>query len=85
MVASIAFAADGETLATGDSQGNLTLWDPESASQRASWSAHSGWIKSVVFSPDGRTLVSAGDDGSIKLWEIAARTSDSREAWRMTR
>lgn len=69
-IVSVDFSPDGTCLATGDTQGTLTLWELASSRPSTSWHAHSGWIRSLAFSADGRTLASAGD-GAVKLWQIS--------------
>ncbi len=66
---SMDFAADGASLVTGDSRGDLTLWDLESRSPRHSWKGHGDWVHAVAFFADGQTLASAGDQ-TVKLWEM---------------
>ena len=63
------------TLVTGESLGDLTLWDLESRLPRASWNAHSNRVVSVAFSADGPILASVGDE-KVKLWEMSADGQD---------
>ncbi len=65
----LAFGAHGRFVASGDSAGNLWLWDtsqPITASMVLS-EAHSALIYSLRFSPDGQILASGGDDEVIQL------------------
>ncbi|MFE0245655.1 trypsin-like peptidase domain-containing protein [[Kitasatospora] papulosa] len=72
-VMSMAFSADGKTLATGDFNDTVRLWDVASGKPlRAPLGGHSGWVTSLTFSPDGRTLASYGSDFTVRLWDVAS-------------
>jgi len=71
MVLSVAFSPDGMTLASGDRDGMVILWDTASGEQLRALDGHMDWVSSVAFSPDGLTLASGSyRDGTIVLWVI---------------
>ncbi|MBE8966762.1 pentapeptide repeat-containing protein [Nostocales cyanobacterium LEGE 12452] len=67
---SIDLSSDGQTVAVGDSNGNIYLWNISTAQLLDTFSGHKGWVWSVAFSPDGKTLASSSSDGSVRLWDI---------------
>ena len=67
----VAFAPDGETLATSASDGVVTLWDVPVAAEWRRLEARSGPVRCVAFSPDGKTLAAASDDQQVRLWDVA--------------
>jgi WD40 repeat protein len=75
-VLSVAFSADGKTLASGNGDGTIALWDV--ASHQLMGDPLTGperGVTSVVFSPDGKTLASGSGSGSlgsgdIWLWDL---------------
>jgi WD40 repeat protein len=69
-VFSIAFSPDGKSLAIGDTNGEIRLWQVKNAKQMLSLKGHESWVWSVSFSPDGQTLASSSQDCTIKLWDI---------------
>ena len=79
-VFSVAFSADGTTLATGgeglDEFTGIRLWDIGARQQIATLQGH-GWgrIEALAFSPDGNSLASGGgtNEGTIRLWDVEAR------------
>jgi WD40 repeat protein/uncharacterized caspase-like protein len=64
-VRSLAFSADGKTLASGSLDGTVKLWD---VSTGAELRTLKGCL--VAFSTDGKTLAVA-DVGTVKLWDVS--------------
>jgi WD40 repeat protein/transcriptional regulator with XRE-family HTH domain len=67
---SIDLSPDGQTIAVGDSNGNIYLWNISTTQLLATFSGHIGWVWSVAFSPDGKTLASSSSDSSVRLWDV---------------
>jgi WD40 repeat protein/transcriptional regulator with XRE-family HTH domain len=67
---SIDLSPDGQTIAVGDSNGNIYLWNLSTAQLLDTFSGHKGWVWSVAFSSDGRMLASGSSDGSVRVWDI---------------
>ena len=73
MVASLAFSADGLTLASGSCAGTIRVWDVASGAQRGPLVVRTDWVDHIsrlAFSPDGTSLVSAAANHVVKLWDL---------------
>jgi WD40 repeat protein len=69
-ILTVAFSADGKFLATGDTNGEIHLWDAIHGSKRMACQGHTSWVWAVAFSADGRWLATASDDSFVKLWDV---------------
>ena len=67
IIISVSFSRDGKHVASGSSDGSVTLWDVELRSQLMTWRDHPGWVWHVEFSPDGKTLASGCSQGILCL------------------
>lgn len=66
----LAFTRDGRTLATGNADSTITLWEVASGKERFSFkSGAAGVISTVAFSPDGKTLSAAGQGQTVGFWD----------------
>jgi WD40 repeat protein/serine/threonine protein kinase len=74
---SVAFAPDGQTLATGSDDTTLRIWDAATAQERATLPGHSSAVLAVAFGHSGKFLVSGSGDGALHLWDVAARSEQS--------
>jgi WD40 repeat protein/transcriptional regulator with XRE-family HTH domain len=66
---SVAFSPDGKVLATGDTNGEVRLYQVSDGRQLLSLKGHTAWIWSVTFSPDGHLIASGSDDQRVKIWD----------------
>jgi WD40 repeat protein len=68
--ACVSFSPDGRTLAVGQQDGRVTLWDVASGRLMSSLGGHSAFVAALAFAPDGLTLASAGGDGTARIWNL---------------
>lgn len=71
IVSSVAFSPDGTVVATGDSTGEIRLWQVATGQHLASYQGHKKWVRAVAFSPDGQMLASGSDDQTVRLWDVS--------------
>ena len=69
IVLALDFSPDGSTLAAGDLDKSLVLWDLKRRTAHVTVASHR--VTGVAFSPDGKTLASCGSDGNVHLWHAA--------------
>ncbi len=84
-VASVAFAPDRKTLATGGEDNAVRLWDLATGKELRHFvgvpNYDMTWVISIAFSPDGKRLLGGTANGAthLILWE----TATGKELWRL--
>jgi WD40 repeat protein len=78
----LAFAPDGKTLAVGEREGSVSLWDVSKNGPRClkTLSGHYGPVRALAFRPDGKVLASGSPDGTIRQWVVNGAASKERNA-----
>ena len=78
-VNSVSFSPDGSTLATGNADGTVRLWDAVTGTLQNTFPEQGTIsVRSIAFSPDGKTLASASG-ARVHLWDVA--TSSLRDTF----
>jgi WD40 repeat protein len=72
-VDSAAFSHDGTTLATGNADGTVRLWDAATHRQITTLTRSLGQVTSLGSSRYGTILAVGGADGTVQLWDTATR------------
>jgi WD40 repeat protein len=76
-VRGLAISPDGKTIASGDNDNTIRIWDMASGKQLAVLKKAAVYgVDSLAFSPDGKTLASGNGGNTIKLWDV--RTHKNR-------
>jgi WD40 repeat protein len=83
---SAVFGSDG-TVATGDYDGNVYLWNLATETTTASFSLAGGGtdcdatncapVSALAFSEDGRLLAAGNESGSAELWNVGSSTGST--------
>jgi hypothetical protein len=73
---SLAFFADGKTLASGGYNGEIRLWEVATGKQRTALPGHDGMVGALLFSADGKFLISGSNDTTALIWDLTSRASN---------
>lgn len=69
------YSSCGRYLASGDTDGVLTLWDTRSLTEICTIQAHGGALVGIDFEPLGsKHFATAGQDGLVHIWDTASKT-----------
>ena len=69
---SLAWSADGRTLATGAEDGTTVLWDASSGRELRRLAGQRDLVKAVEFSPDSRLLLTDCADGFTRVFDVSS-------------
>jgi WD40 repeat protein len=66
------FHPGGGLLVSGDTDGQVRLWDPRSGSAAGTLERCTGAVYQVLFGDEGRLLAACDSDGTVRMWRVAA-------------
>lgn len=71
---SVAFSPDGRYIATGDTDGNVGLWEVSSG-ENIYYKNLGGEVRGVAFSPDGTQIAADGANGGVRVILLDTRSA----------
>jgi len=69
----VAFAPQGDVLATGGTDGTVRLWKINTGEELRCFRGHLGTADRLAWSADAKMLISAGSDNCILVWDATSR------------
>lgn len=69
-VRGLALSPAGHSLAVGQGDGSIRLWNTTTWTETATCNGHTSFTFALQFAPSGRTLVSSGEDGTVRFWNL---------------
>ncbi len=70
-ILSMAISPDGKWLASGDSGGQLRIWNMQNQTEVVSLNADDGDVSQVAFSPNSQLIATTNYSGVVRLWQTA--------------
>jgi tricorn protease-like protein len=67
----IAVSPEGKTVASGNLDGVIRLWDISSGKELLTIKGHNGHVRGIAFSPGGKMIVSGSSDRTVKIWDAS--------------
>jgi WD40 repeat protein len=64
-----------DTLASGESDNVIRIWNIAAGTQTAVLSGHTGTISAILYDSASQKLISSGFDASVRFWTLPARTA----------
>jgi WD40 repeat protein len=71
-VFTVAVSPDGRTLATGEAEGAVRLWETASEKQRRAMFGDKSRVRSAAFCADGTLLATGSENGTVHLWDVGS-------------
>ncbi len=75
---SLAVAPDGSWLASGDTKGNLRIWDLPDGKQRVAKKIYPSGVSHLSVSTDSQEIASSSYDGEITVWDPQLLTEKNK-------
>jgi WD40 repeat protein len=69
-VSGFAFAPDGQTIVTADSERWVTVWDAVSGKSLREFQTYADMVR-IALAADGRHLATANADGTLSIFRLA--------------
>jgi eukaryotic-like serine/threonine-protein kinase len=68
-ILSVSWSPDGTSIASGDTNGDVYVWNVLSRKTFFIYKGHKGPVNAVSWSPDGTKIASASADATVQVWQ----------------
>jgi WD40 repeat protein len=68
----ISYSPDGNLIAVGHANGQVTIWETKNGSLVRSLTAHPAKIKTLLFTTQGDRLITLGDEDRARVWTVSS-------------
>ncbi len=68
----LAFSPDGTLLVSGDSEGDVQIWNAATGGLLATLKGHKLAVMDIAFAPDGRAFITGSRDGTVRAWGVGS-------------
>lgn len=72
----VQWSLDGRFIASGHTDGTISIWDAESSVEAHRFKGHTDAVIQVKWSPDNSRIASSSADGTVRVWDT--KTGDGR-------
>jgi hypothetical protein len=78
LVTAFAVNVDGTLGASGDTDGNVTIWDMDFGKPMLRLPCPGGLVNAIALSPDGQVATTASQCGGVTVWDVKTATPTHR-------
>lgn len=69
-VLAVAIDPKRNSLLTGDTTGQIRLWNMLDGAEVMNYQGHTSWVRSIALSPDWSSFASGSSDYTVRVWDI---------------
>jgi WD40 repeat protein len=77
----LAFSPDGGTLAAGNPQGLVKIWDMTTGRKHNTLKGQATPLRALCYSPNGKTIITAGGEGIVTFWDVQSGKERTSFDW----
>jgi len=68
-VTAVAFSPDGKTLAVGNADSSMRIWDAVAHKELRQMQGSRERVTAVLYTPDGKDLIAGSENGNVTYWD----------------
>jgi eukaryotic-like serine/threonine-protein kinase len=77
-ITTVVYSPDGRHIASGDSEGNIKIWDADRQREQLTLKGSNGTVNCLVFDSSGKRLAAGDNDRVVRVWDVETGREISR-------